>query len=190
MIIKTGCMLFIMGLFAPAAWAGNASVHIDPMNAILFWSTLILLFGLLGRYLAKIMGQPGVLGELLMGVVVGNICYHCGVELLVFLRDSSTIFSILQKVLQGFSLHDATYTFISDPEYAQEIIQVLSNTHSTQWLSITVALDTFSRYGVIFLLCMVGLESALADLKKTGRASLRVALIGVIVPIILGLCIL
>jgi Kef-type K+ transport system membrane component KefB len=44
----------------------------------------------------------------------------------------------------------------------------------------------FSRYGVIFLLFTVGLETSLEELKHTGRESVWVAVIGMLAPLGLG----
>ena len=169
------------------AWAKADVTHSDPTNAIIFWGTILLSFGILGRYIAKRLDQPGVLGELLIGVVLGNICYLYHVQLMVVLRDSAAVFAVIQQILQGMSLEKAVHLAISDPHYAQQIIKALSGPNGQQWIAVTFVVDAFSRYGVIFLLFMVGLESSLQDLKKTGKESTLVAIIGVIAPIILGL---
>lgn len=170
-----------------SVWAQATTVHADSINAIIFWGTLLLFLGVVGRYLAKYFDQPGVLGELLMGVVVGNICYGCDMQLMVILRDSGTVLAVIQKMLQGISLTDAVHACIPNMAYAKKMIAVMSHPDGEQWITTTIALDAFSRYGVIFLLFMVGLESSLLDLKKTGRESAQVAVIGVVAPILLGL---
>lgn len=167
-------------------WAQSSQGHADPASGVILWGTLILSFGILGRYIAKRMGQPGVLGELLMGVIVGNICYFSGMQLMVILRDSSALFDVIQNMLTGVPLIKAVHTVIPDPSNAREVIQAMSSPYGQQWVKITYVVDAFSRYGVIFLLFMVGLESSLEELKKTGVEALRVAIIGVILPIILG----
>jgi Kef-type K+ transport system membrane component KefB len=169
-------------------WASGFS-HADPASAIIFWGTILLFFGLIGRYLAQMLHQPGVLGELLIGVLVGNIGYAYHVELIAILRDSSTLFSVIQHMLEGMSLPAAVHQLIPDPAYAKQMITALSGVHGQQWISVTCVVDALSRYGVIFLLFMVGLDSSLQDLKNTGKESTRVAVIGVIVPILLGLVI-
>lgn len=47
-------------------------------------------------------------------------------------------------------------------------------------------MDVFSRYGVIFLLFHVGLDTCIAELKHVGADSLRVAIIGVAAPFFFG----
>ncbi len=47
-------------------------------------------------------------------------------------------------------------------------------------------LEVFSELGVIFLLFMVGLETRVSDLTSVGKAAFLVALMGVVVPFIVG----
>ncbi len=182
-------LVLVLAGFSQCIWAksGSGLAHIDPAGAIVFWGTILLFFGIVGRYLAKCLRQPGVLGELLMGVVVGNICYAFDVQLMVILRDSAAVFAVIQQMLQGISLPHAVHQLIPDLHYAQQIIDVMSGPNGQQWITVTFVVDAFSRYGVIFLLFMVGLESSFSDLKKTGKESTWVAVIGVIAPILLGL---
>lgn len=161
--------------------------HLDPASGVILWGTLLLFLGIVGRYIARLCNQPGVLGELLMGVVVGNVCYFLGMQLIIILRDSPSVFTIVQKVLEGDNIAVAVQEVIKDPHYASQVYSALSGSHGNDWIKISYVVDIFSRYGVIFLLFMVGLESSLAELKKTGKESLRVALIGILVPIILGM---
>lgn len=176
-----------LALFSSLGWATEVIPHNDPTSAIIFWGTVLLFFGIVGRYIAKSLGQPGVLGELLMGVVVGNICYAYHVQLVVILRDSTAVFSVIQHMLQGMSLTHAVHQLIPDVAYAKQILAAMSGAHGQQWIAVTFVVDAFSHYGVIFLLFMVGLDSSLQDLKKTGTESTRVAVIGVLAPILLGL---
>ncbi len=74
--------------------------HVDPVTPIIFWVTLLFLFGVVGRYIAKRVKLPGVLGELLMGVLVGNIGYFFGMQLAIVLREGSAIFNIMTAVFQ------------------------------------------------------------------------------------------
>ncbi len=167
-----------------------SSSHLDPASSMIFWSTLLLLLGLLGRHLAKLLNQSSVLGELLMGVLVGNLCYFAGLQLIFILRDSPTIFAIMQQLLTGMALPAAVSSVVSDQNHAAQFLAVLSQPEANDWIKISYVVDIFSRYGVIFLLFMVGLESSLTDLRKTGRESLLVAVIGVVTPILLGLLVL
>ena len=161
--------------------------HLDPAAPIICWITIIFFFGVMGRYLAKKVNCPGVLGELLMGILVGNVCYFFGMPLAIVLREGPAIFDIMTAVFSGMPLAQAVSSIIPDAHYANQVLSVLSSHDGTDLFKVSYVVDTFSRYGVIFLLFMVGLESSVAELKTTGRASFQVAIIGVIAPMLLGL---
>lgn len=182
--------ILLIGFFLPmAGFAESLQSHVEPVSSVILWVTVIFFFGVLGRYIAIIFHQPGVLGELLMGVVVGNICYFFGLQLAVILREGSAVFSIMRDLLIGIPLAEAVNTTIPDPHYAKQVIKALSSSQGIDLIKVAYVVDIFSRYGVIFLLFMVGLESSLKELKQTGRDSLLVAIIGIIAPILLGLII-
>lgn len=62
----------VLSIAAPAySFAANA--HTDPSGDIGLWLAIILLVAKLGGDLATRVGQPAVLGELLVGVVLGNL---------------------------------------------------------------------------------------------------------------------
>lgn len=179
-------LLLIAGICPILAYASGGGDHTDPVASVLLGVTVIFFFAILGRYIARRLNQPGVLGELLMGVVLGNLAYLCGNELVVILREGSSIFSIMKEMLGGTSLNQSVASIIPDLFYAQQVTQALSGPEGTEYLKIAYIVDIFSRYGVIFLLFMVGLESSVEELKHTGRESMRVAVIGVAAPMLLG----
>ncbi|WP_412754488.1 cation:proton antiporter [Legionella donaldsonii] len=178
--------ILLSGFFPALLFAGNQADHHDPVAPVILWVTLILFFAILGRYIARRFNQPGVLGELLIGVFLGNLCYLFGSQLVVILREGSAIFNIMREMLAGISLPQAVASSVSDPYYAKQVTDALGNGNGIDLIKVAYVLDIFSRYGVIFLLFMVGLESSVEELKHTGRESVQVAIIGVIVPIILG----
>lgn len=179
--------LIIVGLFPGLVLAGqSAKLDHDPLAIVLFWVTLIFSLAILGRFLAKFFNQPGILGELLMGVLLGNLCHLMGLELFTILREGSAVFNIMRNLLSGTPLVEAVSQNISNSYYANQMIQALTNSQGIEFIKVGYVLDILSRYGVIFLLFMVGLESSVAELKHTGREALQVAIIGVFVPIILG----
>ena len=185
-MIKKILLLGLMG--APVmVFANTTAEHLDPAGIVIFWVTLIFFFGMIGRYIAKHVGQSGVLGELIMGIVMGNLLFYFGVPLIVILREGSAIFTILGDMFAGIPLTDAVHRTITDPYYAAHVLSALSSPSNVDLIKVADVLDMFSRYGVIFLLFMVGLESSVEELKYTGRESIQVAIIGVVAPIFLGL---
>ena len=61
--------------------------HHDPIAPVIFGVTLILIAALVGRYAARSLKQTSVLGELLMGVLLGNVLYYFGYDLIIILRE-------------------------------------------------------------------------------------------------------
>jgi Kef-type K+ transport system membrane component KefB len=60
-------------LTAIPAYASEAGGHSDPVASVALWLVVILLAAKAGGDLATRLGQPAVLGELLLGVVLGNL---------------------------------------------------------------------------------------------------------------------
>nr|WP_238587874.1 cation:proton antiporter [Fluoribacter gormanii] len=168
------------------AFASTEADHVDPVTFVLLGVTTIFFFAIIGRYTARRINQPSVLGELLIGILIGNLFYYYGFPLAVLLREGSSIFDAVKEVLLGVPLNQAVSSVISNENYAQQVVGALSGPHGSDYLKIAYIVDIFSRYGVIFLLFMVGLESSIEEMKHTGRDSIIVALIGVIAPMLLG----
>lgn len=174
-------------IFMPGfAFASGGNGHSDPVASVVLWVTLIFFFGVMGRYAAQMLNQPGVLGELLMGVFLGNLCYFFGVPLAIVLREGSEIFDIMGDVLAGSSVAKAVYSSMPTLPEAQKVTAVLKSSDGMNLIRVAYVVDSFSRYGVIFLLFMVGLETSIDEIKHTGKSSIRVALLGVVAPILLG----
>lgn len=115
-----------------AVASGGAESLAQPLLAL----ALFLGAAKLGGHLALKLNQPAVLGELLAGIVLGNL-------------------KLVGWDPLGFALHDPVIAALGE-------------------------------LGVILLLFEVGLESTLAQMAKVGRSALVVAVVGVIVPMILG----
>ena len=179
--------LMVVGILFPTlAYAAHGVDHADPISSVLLAVAALFFFALIGRYLAYRCKQPSVLGELLMGVLLGNGCYFLGFHFIVILREGSAIFDVVKELLADVPLDQAVNLAIPNPLYANQVINALHSSSGVEYLKMAYIIDMFSRYGVIFLLFMVGLESSVEELKHTGRESMLVALIGVVAPMVLG----
>lgn len=184
--MKTILRILLLSLIPCITLAATKTDHTDPVAPVVLWVTLIFFFAILGRYFARIFDQPGVLGELLIGVILGNLFYLFNVPLFIVLREGSAIYAIVQDLLNGDNLTQAVNSAIPNAYYAKQVTTALSSMNGKEFIKIGYMVDILSRYGVIFLLFMVGLDSSVDELKKTGIESFRVAVIGVVVPILLG----
>ena len=112
------------------------TAHADPVAFVALALAVILATAKLGGHLAERVGQPAVLGELLVGILLGNLA-HLGIGWLEPVKADATV-------------------------------------------------DVLARLGVIVLLFEVGLESTVREMLQVGPRSLVVAVLGVVVPWLLG----
>ena len=118
--------------FAQAA----TSSHGADLMPVLAALVVILVGAKVGGALATSLGQPSVLGELMVGILLGNVG------------------------LVGFHGFDG--------------IQELAS------------IDVLAQIGVLFLLFAAGLESDMGEMVSVAGSAILVAVIGVVVPILLG----
>jgi len=186
----TGLTLVFIGMMLTGiVYANPVSSHQDPVAPVILGVAGILFFALIGRFAAKQLGQPSVLGELLMGVVLGNVGYFLGFDFIEILRIGPVLFDITEQTLAGLPIVDATRQLL-DNQSADDVIAILQSSEGPALLQVAHAVDIFSRYGVIFLLFLVGLETSVSELREVGGDSFRVAIIGVAAPFLLGFLIL
>ncbi len=127
--------------------------HTDPIAPVLISIVVIILAAKVFGHFFEIFGQPAVLGELIVGVIIGNLVLF-GIDTFEFLKVD---FSHFKEI----NIQD--YRSLAG-----------------------VTLEHLSRIGVILLLFEVGLETSVAEMRKVGLSALLVAVIGVILPIVLG----
>ena len=130
------------------------------MSAILqLLLILAFLIGLakLGGYLSRQIGQPAVLGELLVGVLLGP-----------------TVFNILGlPIFQAPpGAHSHLFEALAEPGLWQE------------YLGETIA--HMAELGVIFLMFIAGMEIDLDTLQESGRVAVFAGVLGVLLPFVFG----
>jgi Kef-type K+ transport system membrane component KefB len=103
----------------------------------------------IGNRIAEHFGVPGLIGEIIMGIIVANL------------------------VIGDWSLLESIDVVMPEPGTESDNVNY----------SVLYAL---AELGVIFLLFSVGLETKVNDLLKVGKSAMYVAILGVILPFILG----
>lgn len=171
----------------------EAGGHVDPFSTIMLELALIMLAAAIGRWAAMSLGQPAVLGELLIGVIVGNIAYALGsplFTLIMHLGDAQPVFTEMWR--NGFSITLASQQVFSSTELVpggvgQRLIEVITGPDGGTLVLMGFALWLFSNLGVILLLFMVGLESSVEEMLRVGPRATVVAVIGIVAPFGLSL---
>ena len=183
--LRVIALTILLSLAAPALAQPLTHHHNDPIAPVILGVTGILFFAIIGRFTARKLRQPSVLGELIMGVVLGNLAYFFGFDLILVLREGPAIFELEKQVIAGDGLGSAAFSTLG-AEAAPRILSVLQGPHGSEILQVAHTVDVFSRYGVIFMLFLVGLDTSVSEMRRVGGDSARVAIIGVALPFLLG----
>ncbi|MEM8962428.1 MAG: cation:proton antiporter [Acidobacteriota bacterium] len=171
---------------------GHGGGHADPFIPILLGLAWIVLAALAGRHIATRFGQPSVLGELLFGVLLGNLLYFAGFPLGVLVMHLDAVTDITQEIWHtDTSVNTAAATVFTAEELEEggpgaRVLEVMTAPDGWRWVFLALGAWIFSNLGVILLLFMVGLESDIDEMKQVGVSSLGVAILGIIVPYGLG----
>ncbi len=167
--------------------------HVDPFSFIMLEFGLLIAFAMVGRWVAGRLNQAPVLGELMTGVVVGNVGYWLGLPLFILVMNLGSAGDLFEQVWgTGQSMAEAAPRVFSEAEMAldgagRELLGILSGPEGGQLVLMGTALWIFSSLGVILLLFCVGLESSVAEMLQVGPRAVRVATLGIIGPFVLGL---
>nr|CAA6830476.1 MAG: Na+/H+ antiporter [uncultured Thiotrichaceae bacterium] len=165
----------------------------EPFSFILLELAFIIGMAAVGRGLALRMGQASVLGELMVGVVLGNVAYWLGTPLGTVIMHFDDAQKLIEEVwVSGVSINEAAQNIFTTEELAaggmpHELISFMVGPHAMELLLMTLTLWVFSNLGVILLLFMVGLENTISEMLKVGSRSLVVSIAGVAVPFMLGM---
>lgn len=180
-LLFAGLLLLPLAVMA----TGRGPGHQDPVAPVILGVTSILFFALMGRFGARKLGLPSVLGELGMGIVVGNLAYFFHFDLIMVLREGPAIFDIVDNMLHGEPVQLAAEHALGVAN-ATQVMNLLKGHYGHELLQVAHTVDVFSRYGVIFLLFLVGLDTSIGEMRKVGVDAGRVAIIGVVAPFTLG----
>jgi hypothetical protein len=77
--------VFISLLLLPsfAAAVEFHTTHSDPIAPVILGVTGILSAALIGRFSARKLGFPSIIGELIMRIIIGNLAFYYQVDILV-----------------------------------------------------------------------------------------------------------
>jgi Kef-type K+ transport system membrane component KefB len=171
-----------------ASWATGELSHSDPVVPILIASIFITLGAALGGSLMKWIKQPAVLGELLVGLIAGNLGYYLGNPTLTVLREGDNLSRIASVALSGpYNLGEAVFKVLPPGPHTDHLAILLGGPQGQTYISVYSFVDVVSRLAILVLLFLVGLEISLVEMKRVGKAAAIVAILGIVVPMVLGL---
>ena len=171
-----------------AFFVGTELSHADPVVPILIASIFITMGAAVGGLIMKWLKQPAVLGELLVGVAAGNLGYYFANPTLTVLREGDNLSHIAHLALTGpYNLGNAALKVLPPGPHAELIAQLLAGPQGQTYISVFAFIDVISRIAILVLLFLVGLEISLVEMKRVGKYATYVALLGIVLPMILGL---
>jgi Kef-type K+ transport system membrane component KefB len=157
-------------LFLPAFHSDPGPSHADPVVPILIASIFITLGAALGGFLMRWMKQPAVLGELLVGLLAGNLGYYLGNPTLTVLREGDNLSRISSLALTSSNtIGDAALKILPPGPHATYLANLLASAQGQTYISVYEFIDIVSRLAILVLLFMVGLEISLAEMKRVGK---------------------
>jgi Kef-type K+ transport system membrane component KefB len=162
--------------------------HADPVVPILLALVVLTLAAVVGGQLMKWLRQPTVLGELLMGLLLGNLAYFLANPSVTVLREGDNLRKIANLALSSnLSLSQAALRLMPEGTHAQRIADILSGAKGLDYVAAYSFVDLLSRIAILVLLFLVGLETSVTEMKRVGRTAFYVAVIGVVAPMVLGI---
>jgi Kef-type K+ transport system membrane component KefB len=171
----------------------TASTVPDPFASIMLELALLLTMVVIARWLTSRTRQPAVLGELLVGVLVGNLGYWLGLPFFQFVMSYGAASPVFDQVWQsGVSVAQAAAQVFTPEQLApggqgQQVLQLLSGDHALANVNTGMSLWLFSSLGIILLLFQVGLKTGARQLRQLGSDAARVAIAGALGTVSLAL---
>ncbi len=167
----------------------------DPFSFILMEFGFIVILALIGHALSKHYRLPNMLGELVIGVLTGNILYWLDWSpvfyILMHLGDAGTIFKSVWTSHLSVA-ETVTHYYVPNQSYTKEFVDrlaaVFTSNQSPGLVLLGVALWMFSNFGVFLLLFKLGLETKTEKIiKAADPLAFLVSVTGTLVPFLLGL---
>jgi Kef-type K+ transport system membrane component KefB len=189
-------VLFLAGAARAAGAEGEAhgaAEHSDPFAFVVLGLAAVMTVATIGRWLAGRFRQPPVLGELLIGVVVGNVGYWLGQPIFVLIMHLGEARPVFREVFRsGASVADSAARVLGaeslqDGGLAHVLMPLVIGPDGLTLVYAGFALSLFSTLGVLILAFMVGLQSSVGEMREVGGRASLVAIVGVLAPFVLGL---
>lgn len=158
----------------------SGASHGDPYAPVFQSLFFLILAAVLGRFMARKLRQPAVLGELLIGVILGAIAYSLHSELVTLIRYKDLVAVIIEHSSPEISWLARVDSVLNDAALSMEdrtnLRNILISPNFPAYYRLLQSTLLFSSLGVILLLFMVGLESSVEEMQQAGKPALFVAI--------------
>jgi Kef-type K+ transport system membrane component KefB len=194
-------LIVLFTLLVPSiALASEGATHVDPVARVVLFLAVILAAAKLGGDLAVRLGQPAVLGELVVGVLLGNLS-HLGVHALAPIMTDPTMdmlarLGVLLLLFEvGLESTVGQMLKVGVSSFIVATLGVLAP-FGLGWLAGALLLPNASPYvhaflGATLTATSVGITArVLQDLGRSTSAEARVILGAAVIDDVLGLVIL
>lgn len=162
--------------------------HTDPIAPTLIALVMMAFAAAIGGRTMRRLGQAAVLGELLIGVLLGNIGYFYHQSSITIIREGETISTITKTaLLKKVTVSEAAREVLPPGPHADRIAEILAGTGGLRVLDVYSFVDQVSRIAIIILLFLVGLETSLTEMRDVGLTASLVGILGVLLPLAFGL---
>src|SRR6266481_805239 len=137
-----GAVIALLAAGAAQA-AGSEGGHADPFAPILLELAIVVLAAAVGRRAAGLVGQPAVLGELVIGVAIGNIGYWLGAPLFVLLMHFDEVAKIVAVAWNSpLSVAEAAAKVLPAADLGPgsvgaRVVEALSGAEGGRWVLMT-----------------------------------------------------
>ncbi|MCT4623125.1 MAG: cation:proton antiporter [Schleiferiaceae bacterium] len=188
---KLYALIAFLGFSIFAFAEGDGGGHGDPYSSEFLAVFLVLSAAVIGRFIARKLNQSEVLGELIIGILIGALGYQLGNEVIVTIRHTNEINAVLSHLSdESISWDDnikAQLMSLDLPEKVEtKLNDLMTSGHFQNTFLNANYTMLFSSLGVTLLLFMVGLEVSIEEMINMGGSSIVVAVLGVVFPFALG----
>ena len=165
--------------------------HGDPFASIFMALAIILICALTGRFLANKLKQSTVLGELVMGIILGTILVEMDRPVIHLIRNQEVVSEVVSAIeTKNISLAESLGQTLSESTLSADqkatLGNILSSGNASPYINLVKYIQLFSAIGISMLLFMVGLEGSIQDLLSVGVKAILVAVLGISFTLGLG----
>ena len=168
---------------------------INPFSFILLEFGLIVILALIGHILSRLYHLPNVVGELIIGIIAGNILYWLDWSpvfyMLMHMGDAGEVFksvwtsnlSVADTIGNLYSLDNS-----ETQDFENRLSEIFTSNQSPTLVLLGIALWIFSNLGVFLLLFKLGLETKTEEIINAAEPlAFLVSMTGTLAPFFLGL---